>query len=189
MGLTIVVAGAPILLLLGWMGVNLVDPFSTTGQIFSLILSLSLFAAIGTHVYRRQSFGEVLLDLGPHPGRWIWWMVSLLSAVSAILSFNHSGELLFGPTVMSLSVSAYFLMLTLTRFEVRDRGLTAPGVILPWHRFSGFTPVGRGSLRLCPAESRFLSRTVHLHVPQSQAEDLERIVSCNLPKLDGDSLR
>jgi hypothetical protein len=110
---------------------------------FALICGLTFFTFFLTWLLGRNAGGQVLVDCGPHPARWLFLFEAGLFALVGAGGCLAIGGISMAPRVASavfgLVVAVYWLVLATSRLQVKERGLWLYTGLLPWHKVESFS--------------------------------------------------
>jgi hypothetical protein len=120
-------------------GQPLLDSF---GVAFAVLWGLVFVVFLGTWLHGRTTAGQVLLDCGPHPTRWLFLTNAILFLVMGVLGGFSAASVskvfgIAGP-VFGVSFAAYWLVMTTGRLQVRENGIWAYWGLLRWGKIGSY---------------------------------------------------
>lgn len=129
----------------------------------SVFLTLIFLCAVGStasfvaylllSVRGRLRAGSVLLDCGPSPMRWVFWLCGtmfLTYGTAKILGINTDGDepLEFWIHIWFVIFSSFYFLMAVERLQLRDEGIWQFGSLLRWDRFESYEWAGESRCTL-----------------------------------------
>jgi len=141
-------------------------------DIFWLGLSIVWLVSAARTAYQRQMSGTVLMDLGPAPMfKLHTGLAGLMGALASGLAVNAASR---AQAFAYSTWSAWSFVMARGRFEVRDRGVIASG-LLPWNRIAGCAATADNAVRL--NLNKGLQRTVDIRLPADRRDGFIQLVN------------
>lgn len=160
---------------------------------FLLLFSLSMWVYLVISLIRSSQAGDTLLEIGRPRGALVIGIVgtgcalwvgvySILQVIAAhkaesISQIRHLSRSLFWVTL-----SAHLLLVWLSKWSIRERGIMVYGQILKWEKIQGFHwDKDKPCTLALKVKRRFLWwRTLYVPVPLDRREAATEILECNL---------
>jgi len=152
---------------------------------FALLCGLTLLTFFLTWLLGRNAGGRVVVDCGPHPGRWLFLFEAGLFALMGAGGSLAMGESSMAPRVASavfgLVFAMYWLVLATSRLQVKEGGLWQYTGLLPWHKVESFSWSPDSTLQVTVKGRFALLRHGALPVPPEYRQDVEKALKERCP--------
>ena len=152
---------------------------------FGMLWALAFVSFFVSWLRGRLQAGPLLLDCGPHPTRWQFWMNAAL-----FLLFLGGGGLArvakqpepfgIGMLIFGLTACGYFLTLALGHLQVRENGLWQYWGLLPWSKLRSYSWEGDCLMLQADTTFAFLGRGA-IPVPSEHKAGVDQILSKHCP--------
>jgi hypothetical protein len=151
----------------------------------ALICGLTMLTFFLTWLFGRNAGGQVLVDCGPHPARWLFLFEAGLFALVGGGGCLALGGSSMAPRVASavfgLVVAVYWLVLAASRLQVKERGLWLYTGLLPWHKVESFSWTPDSTLQVTVSGTFARLRHGALPVPPEFRQDVEKALKQRCP--------
>lgn len=116
---------------------------------FTLLGFLVLLPFVGSWFYSRRLGGQVLLDCGSHPCRYLFLLVAASSLIQEVLGISSSAEVsLTSDVVLRFLFALFWLFLAFGRLQIRENGIWQYWGLLRWHKITSYRWTDDGTLVL-----------------------------------------
>jgi hypothetical protein len=152
----------------------------------ALICGLTLLTFFLTWLFGRNAGGQVLVDCGPHPARWLLlFEAGLFALMGAGGSLGALGGSSMAPRIASavfgLVFAMFWLVLATGRLQVKEGGLWQYTGLLPWHKVESFSWSPDSTLQVTVKGPFALLRHGALPVPPEFRREVEKALEEHCP--------
>jgi hypothetical protein len=152
---------------------------------FPLLCGLTLLTFFLTWLFGRNAGGQVLVDCGPHPARWLFLfeagLFALLGAGGSLALGGSPMAARVASAVFGLVIAMYWLVLAATRLQVREGGLWQYTGLLPWHKVESFSWSPDSTLQVTVKGQFALLRHGALPVPPEFRQEVQKVLEEHCP--------
>jgi hypothetical protein len=138
---------------------------------------------LGAWLYGRAVRGKVLLDCGPHPTRWLFFVEGLFFVVLGVfpatgmfsfLSISETFEI--GGLIFCFSFAFYWFVMATGRLQIRENGIWAYWSLVRWDRIGRYRWSPDGTLIL-RSKGFFSFMQGALPVPREHENDVDDLLA------------
>jgi hypothetical protein len=144
----------------------------------ALICGLTLLTFFLTWLFGRNAGGQVLVDCGPHPARWLLLfeagLFALMGAGGSLALGGSSMAPRIASAVFGLVFAMFWLVLATGRLQVKEGGLWQYTGLLPWHKVESFSWSPDSTLQVTVKGPFALLRHGALPVPPEFRQEVEK---------------
>ncbi len=144
---------------------------------FSVVWGVTFVSFLGRWLHSGLTRGQILLDCGPHPSRWLFVVNSLLTIIIPVgggFAFPTEGAGLLR-LIFALSFGSFWLILAFGRLQVTKHGIWQYWELLPRGTVGSYRWTEERTLLITPRR-RFLLRGA-FSVPPEQRHALDCLLA------------
>jgi hypothetical protein len=152
---------------------------------FALLCGLNLLIFFLTWLFGRNAGGQVLVDCGPHPARWLLLfeagLFALMGAGGSLALGGSSMAPRIASAVFGLVFAMFWIVLATGRLQVKEGGLWQYTGLLPWHKVESFAWSPDSTLQVTVKGPFALLRHGALPVPPELRHEVEKALEVHCP--------
>jgi hypothetical protein len=152
---------------------------------FALLCGLNLLTFFLTWLFGLNAGGQVLVDCGPHPARWLLLfeagLFALMGAGGSLALGGSSMAPRIASAVFGLVFAMFWLVLATGRLQVKEGGLWQYTGLLPWHKVESFSWSPDSTLQVTVKGPFALLRHGALPVPPEFRQEVEKALEEHRP--------
>jgi hypothetical protein len=133
---------------------------------FAIIWTGSMLAFVVSWIHGFSCRGSRLLDCGAPPKRWLFVITAVLFGIEGIRgSFGRSYFTGQSGRLYALLFSVFWIMMSLGRLEIHERGIWAYSRLMKWSRIKDYSWAEDGTLLISESGPLSFLRRGAIHVP------------------------